>query len=207
MKPEEFWEPDAALKDFLLETNMSWQEIAYELGWSVQKTTQRAKQLGLSWVKRNNRKLSRGHASLLAIMQKLLPGEQIVTEHPVGDQLRLDIYCPSYKLGAEYHGRQHFFYSNLYYDDERAFKDAQHRDLRKVEICKEQGIALVTFRFCDKLTEDAVFDRMMDAIRSTPYVKEEKISNFKGNYYYEKMKQRNREYRKQQYRQFKKRNG
>src|SRR4051812_35930542 len=127
MNPEEFWNPDAIIKDFLMTTNTSVADIAAEVGWSTAKTTQRINQLGLGWIKRKNRKLSRGHAALLDIMQRLLPGEEIIVEHPLGERLRLDIYCNSYKLGAEYHGRQHFFYSDLFYEDEYAFKDAQKR--------------------------------------------------------------------------------
>lgn len=187
---------------------MSIAEIAVEVGWSQWKTSKRIDQLGLSWIKRKNRKLSRGHAALLGIMQRLLPGEEIVTEHQVGERLRLDIYCQSYRLGAEYHGRQHFYYSDLFYSSESDFKAAQQRDDRKLELCKEQGIALVVFRWNDKMDEDIVFDRMLEAIRTTPYIKDPKPrSSFKGNHYYEAMKQKNREYRKQQYRQYKKRNG
>jgi hypothetical protein len=205
MKSAEFWEEDSILKDLLFQTNMSLSDVAEELDLTRYELNKRLKEHGLEWVKRKNRKLSRGHAALLGIMQSLLPGEEIVVEHHVGERLMLDIYCPSYKLAAEYHGRQHFFYSNLFHQSPEDFKRSQQRDERKIELCKEQGIALIAFRFCDKLTEEAVFERMLEAIKETAPVEPEKKNTFKGNHYYEKMKHRNREYRKAQYRELKKR--
>lgn len=203
MKDLEFWDEDAILTDLLFTSNMSVAEMAKELDWTQVQTSKRIKQLGLSWVRRNNKKLSRGHAALTQIMRKLIPGEEIINEFHVGERLMLDIYCPKFKLGAEYHGRQHFFYNNLHYADLSEFKKAQERDDRKVELCKEQGIALIVFRYNDKLTDEAVYERMLDAMRATPYVKKESISKLKGNPYYEKMKQRQREYNRATYQKLK----
>lgn len=208
MKPEEFWDLDTILKDLLFESNLSIQHIADELDLSVYKVNQRIKQLGLGWVRRNNRKLSRGHAALTQIMQKLLVGEKVINEHHIGERLMLDIYCDSYKLAAEYHGRQHFEYSNLFHKDRQDFLDGQARDERKVELCKEQGIALIVFRYNDELTEEAVYDRMMEAIRKTPYKARKKTAyklspNSKA--YYESAKIRQQQYRKQKYQELKKR--
>lgn len=206
MKDTEFWDEDAILKDALFETNLSIAAIGEKVGWSRAKTAQRIKQLGLEWVRRNNRKLSRGHAALTDIMQKLLPGEVIINEHHIGERLMLDIYCENYKLAAEYHGRQHFFYSNLFHKSKQDFIDQQNRDIRKEELCKEKGIGLVVFRFNDDLDDDAVYDRMIEAIRNTPYGDEEetkKKPTFKGNHFYEKMQAKQREYRKQKYREYK----
>lgn len=209
MKSEEFWDEDAIIKDLLFEGNLSIAAIGEQIGWNRAQTAKRIKQLGLDWVKRKDRKLSRGHAALTEIMQRLLPGETIVNEHHIGERLMLDIYCDKYRLGAEYHGRQHFFYSNLFHKSKEDFHAQQARDERKMLLCQEQGIALVVFRFNDELTDDAVFDRMIEAIKSTPYVEPEKKKNtFKGNHFYEKQKAKQREYRKQKYREYKdRRNG
>lgn len=203
MRPAEFWDEDSILTDLLFTTNKSVAQIAEELSWSSAKTSKRIKQLGLSWVKRNNRKLSRGHAALTNIMQKILPGEDIINEHHIGERLMLDIYCPKYRLAAEYHGRQHFFYSSLFHKDRHDFLQGIARDERKVELCNEQGIALIVFRFNDKLTDEAVFDRMLDAIRNAPEPPEEEKRSLKGNPYYEAAKQRNRDYQKARYRELK----
>jgi hypothetical protein len=203
MRPDQFWDDDAILKDLLFTTNMSIAQIAKELDWTQSKTSQRIKQLGLSWVKRNNRKLSRGHAALVTIMQKLLPGEEIVLEHHVGERLMLDIFCPGFNLGAEYHGRQHFFYSNLFHKDKQDFIDGQKRDERKIELCEQKGIALVVFKFSDKLTEDFVFRKLLDAINNSKPIVKEKASSVKGDPYYEEVKRRNSEYRKKKYKELK----
>lgn len=204
MKPEEFWDEDAILTDLLFTTNLSPSEIAKELEWTQAKTAQRIKDLGLTWVRRSNHKLSRGHAALTTIMQKLLPGEPIVNEHHIGERLMLDIYCPTYKIAAEFHGRQHFFYSNLFHENLYDFKAGVARDERKVELCKELGISLVVFRYNDKLTDEAVYDRMIEAIRSTPPVVKER-KTIKGNAYYEQMKQRKREQDRINYQKMKQR--
>jgi len=203
MDTGDFWDEDAVLTDLLFTTNMSISDIAKELDWNTAKTSQRIKQLGLEWVRRKDRKLSRGHAALTDIMKKLLPGEEVINEHHIGERLMLDIYCPKYKLAAEYHGRQHFFYSNLFHKDKYDFEQGQLRDERKIELCKEQGIALIVFRYCDKLTDDAVFERMLEAIRSAPEAPKMERRTMKGNPFYEKMKQRNSDYRKQTYRKMK----
>lgn len=201
---QEFWNNDAILKDLLFDTNLSIAAIGEQLGLNRAQTVKRIKQLGLEWVRRNDRKLSRGHAALTSIFKQLLPNEQVINEHHIGERLMLDIYCPSYKLAAEYHGRQHFVYSNLFFDTIDDFKAAQARDERKVDLCKEQGIALVVFRYNDEMTLDIVYGRILDAIRSTPKLPEEKPVKFKSAYY-EAAKQKQRDYRKQQYREFKNR--
>ena len=95
--------------DLLFESSMSLSDIAKEINWPLAKVNQKINQLGLSWLKESRKKMSRGQTSLTNIMQKLLPGEKIVNEFYLDERLRLDVYCPSYKLAAEYHGRQHFF--------------------------------------------------------------------------------------------------
>lgn len=202
MKTDDFWDGDAILTDLMFTTNKSVAEIAEVIGWTPTETSERIKHLGLSWIRRNNKKLSRGHAALTDIMRKLLPSEEIINEYHVGERLMLDVYCPKFKIGAEYHGRQHFFYSNLFHKDKFDFLDGQKRDERKIELCKEQGISLIVFRYSDKLTDEAVFERMLEAIRATPYVEKPK-STAKDNPYYEKIKQQRREYNKAAYRRMK----
>lgn len=201
----EMTDNEALLKDLLFETNLPLTKVAEELGYTQYKLNKRIKQLGLSWVKRHYRKMSRGHAALFKIMENLLPGDDVVAEHHVGEGLMLDIYASRYKVAAEYHGRQHFEYVDYFHRDNKDFIDAQQRDIRKEELCREQGIALIVFRYNDTLTEEAVFDRLLDAIRITPH--QPKVSQkhkFKGNPYYEKMQQRKREHNKIQYRKLKK---
>lgn len=203
MNSQEFWEKDAVLKDLLFETNLSIAAIGEKLDLTRAQTVQRINQLGLDWVRRKNRKLSRGHAALTEMFQQLLPNETIVNEFHIGERLMLDIYCDSYKLAAEYHGIQHFFYSAMYHKDIEDLKAQQKRDERKVELCKELGIALVVFRYNDIMTNEIVYARILEAIKITPKIEIKKLSRFKGNHYYEASKQKQRDYRKQKYSEFK----
>lgn len=191
--------------DLLFETSLSLNQIAEQVGWPLTKVNQKINQLGLSWLKDSRKKMSRGQTALTSIMKKLLPGEKIVNEFYLDDKLRLDVYCPKYKLAAEYHGRQHFYYTAKFYDSQYEFLEAQKRDLKKIELCKNEGIALVVFRYNDQLTEDSVFNRMLQAIRENPFVKEEKSKNniYQTDFYKELKKKRSEE-RKKIYRAMKK---
>ena len=187
--------------DLLFETSLSVSQIAKEIGWPVAKVNQKINQLGLSWLKESRKKVSRGQTALTNIMKKLLPSEKIVNEFQLGENLRLDVYCPSYKLAAEYHGRQHFYYTSKFFESKYEFEQSLLRDKRKLELCKEKGIALVVVRYNDELTEESVYDRMLSAIRESPYVKEEKVKNNMYNTeYYKESKRRLSEQRKKAYR-------
>jgi len=111
--------------DLLFETSLSISEIAKEVGWPLAKVNQKINQLGLSWLKNSRKKMSRGQTALTDIMKKLLPGEKILNEFYLDEKLRLDVYCPSYKLAAEYHGRQHFYYTARFYESQYEFLEAQ----------------------------------------------------------------------------------
>jgi hypothetical protein len=196
--------------DLLLETSMSLTDIAKELGWNLNFLNKKINQLGLSWAKERHRKMSRGQAALTAIMQKLLPNEKIVNEHYLGERLKLDIYCPKYKIGAEYHGRQHFYYTSRFFESKEDFERALERDERKIELCKEQGIALIIFRYNDKLTEEAVYERMLEAIKNSSELVAKTSNNakksLKDNEYYLESKKRYNELRRTRYKELKKKN-
>jgi len=71
-------------------------------------------------------------------------------------------------------------------------------------MCKKNGIALVVFRYNDQLTEQSVFDRLLQAIRESPYVKEQKIKNsIRDNDFYKAVKKKKSEERKRIYREMK----
>ena len=164
----------------------------------------RIKQLGLSWIKEKNKKMSRGQTALTLVMKKLLPGEEIVNEHHLGDKLRLDVYCPKYNLAAEYHGRQHFFYTQRFFDTIYEFEEAQKRDVKKMQMCKDLGIALIVFRYNDNLSEESVYDRMLQAIKNAPDMpaRVEKRT-LKNNQFYLEAKKKNSESRKDYYKKMK----
>lgn len=192
------------LIDLLLETNLSISSIAKELDAPINEVNKKINQLGLSWMKESRRKMSRGQTALTQIMQKLLPGEEIINEQHIGDRLKLDVYCPSYKIAAEYHGRQHFYYTSRFFESKYEFEEAQKRDQKKVQYCKDNGIALIVFRYNDSLTEDSVYNRMLEAIRSSEFVPEKKDKrSLTDNPYYQEAKKKNSEYRKSLYRKIK----
>jgi very-short-patch-repair endonuclease len=157
---------DLFLVDLLLDSSLSLAEIAREIGLSINELNKKINSLGLSWIKEQKKKSSRGQSALTSVMKKLLPGEKIVNEHHIGERLRLDVYCPSYRLAAEFHGRQHFFYTERFFDSKYEFEEAIKRDEKKAALCKEQGIALVVFRYNDLLTEESVYHRLLEALRS-----------------------------------------
>ena len=192
------------LIDLLLETNSPISAIARQLDVSVNEVNKKINQLGLSWLKESRKKMSRGQTALTQIMQKILPGEEIVNEYHIDDRLRFDVYCPSYKLAAEYHGRQHFFYTSRFFESKYEFEEAQKRDEKKVQYCKDNGIALIVFRYNDSLTEDSVYNRMLEAIRSSDYISDKKQKkSLTDNPFYNEAKKKNSEYRKSLYRKIK----
>jgi len=201
---EEFLEKDSQLIELLFESNLPVSKIAETLEWSQAETSKRIRELGLTWVRRGSRKMSRGHASLTSMVTRLLPGVEVVNEHHIGERLMLDIYCPKYKLAIEFHGRQHFEFNNFFYKSYDDFRLAQERDIRKEELCKRQGITLVTFCYNERLTEDDVFNRILHAIKSTPNLEDKVPANkykmspasLKGNPVYEEAKRKRKEWEK-----------
>lgn len=197
---------DEFLIDLLLDSRMSLTDIAKELSLSINELNKKINRLGLSWAKDRHKKMSRGQAALTSIMKKLLPGEKIINEYHIGEKLKLDVYCPKYNLAAEYHGRQHFFYTQRFFDSKYDFEEAQRRDQKKIELCKKLGITVIVFRYNDLLTEQSVYDRMLDAIRnsdiapqkeikksikdSPPYVAAKKRNSDRRKDYYKKMKEK-----------------
>lgn len=207
---EDHQDNDEFLTDLLLDSDLSLTQIAQELGITINVLNKSINRLGLSWAKDRHRKMSRGQAALTMIMKKLLPGEKIINEHHIGDKLKLDVYCPKYKLAAEYHGRQHFFYTQRFFESKHEFDEAQKRDQKKIDICKELGITVIVFRYNDMLTEQSVYDRMLDAIRNSEFKPDKKIKkSITKSPSYQEAKKRNSERKKEAYKKAKakKKNG
>lgn len=194
------------LTNLLFETDKSLNEIAVSMGLSYNELNSLLKKLGLYWIKDHRRKTSKGQTILTNIVKKLLPGINIVNEFHVGEKLRLDVYCPKYKLGIEFHGIQHFKYSPLFFDSKEKFLEAKKRDERKIELCKQQGIVLVVFRYNDNLSEESVYDRILDAIRASSTEEDQKKfkkPSIKENKNYQKAKKIRSENNKKFYKQLK----
>jgi hypothetical protein len=204
-KDEDFWNEAYIIADYIFQTNLSYKEIAKKMNANEGYIIGIVKELGIEWVRRKNRKLSRGASALTGIMKSLMPGSNIINEYHVGERLMVDVYSPEFKLGAEYHGRQHFFYSTLFHENKRDFVAGQQRDKRKLELCEEQGITLVSFRYNDILTEDIVYERIVDALRkeSSPLPLVPKKRKIKKTPYYEEMQKRQRSYKRAEYKRLK----
>jgi len=171
---------------------------------SVANVNSRINQLGLSWLKQSRKKMSRGQTALTNILQKLLPSEEIFNEFHIGDKMKLDVYCPSYAIAAEYHGRQHFYYTSRFFSSRYEFEEAQKRDTKKADWCKENGIALIVFRYNDSLTEASVYNRLLEVIRSTPMpTKDNGKISVTSSKYYQEMKKKNSQYKKYLYKKLK----
>jgi hypothetical protein len=192
------------LKDLLLETSLSISEIAKELGWTIPQVNKKINSIGLTWLKDSRKKMSRGQTALTLAMQKLLPGEKIINEYHIGDKLKLDVYCPKYEIAAEFHGRQHYYYTSRFFESKYDFEEAIKRDEKKEQWCVDNGVALIVFRYNDSLTEQSVFDRLLEAIRSNPYKpKEKKKNTATSSEAYRSIKKKNSEYKKKIYRSIK----
>lgn len=188
------------LTDLMFDTSMSLSSVAKELNWSINRLNKEINRLGLSWLKDSRKKMSRGQTALTGIIKKLLPGEKVLNEFHIGEKMKLDVYCPSYQIAAEYHGRQHFYYTQRFFDSKYEFEEAIQRDTKKVQWCKENGVALIVFRYNDKLTEEAVFERLIQAIRANPYIVKQKPKDKRvDTTAYRIVKKKNSEYRKKIY--------
>ena len=195
------------LTHLLFETDKSFSAIAQSMELTLNELNSMLKKLGLYWVKDHRRKMSKGQTVLTSVVKKLLPGQKIVNEYHVGDRLKLDVYCPSYKLGLEFHGIQHFKYSPLFFDSKDEFIEAQKRDAKKATLCAEQGIILVVFRYNDNISEENVYARILDAIKNTSedksVIKKIKKPSVKQNQMYQKAKEIRSERNKKYYKQMK----
>ena len=189
------------IADCLFQTNMSMKEIASKVGRNESYVRGVMKDMGWDWVHVKGRKMSRGATALTALFRQLMPGQEIINEHHVGERLMLDVYCPKYKIGAEYHGSQHFQFNTMFHESNNDFIKGQLRDERKIELCKQQGIALVVFRYNDILDENTVSARILDEIRRSdvePTKTVRKKAKIK-NEFYEAQQERRRQYWRESY--------
>ena len=84
------------------------------------------------------------------------------------------------------------------------FDEAIKRDEKKVQWCQDNGVALVVFRYNDSLTEQSVFDRLIECIRTSPYrAKSKDKIKASDTAAYKIAKKKNSEYRKNVYKSIK----
>ncbi len=76
----------------------------------------------------------------------------------------LDIFLPGKKVAIEYQGEQHFVPVDFFGGWDGLYK-TQKRDKRKFELCAQNGVKLVYFRFDETITRDIVKNRVEGATR------------------------------------------
>ena len=91
------------------------------------------------------------------IIQKVFFDKEIQRHHRPGwlEGLELDIFVPEIDLGIEYQGEQHFK-AVKFFGGKPAFRALQHRDARKVQLCKQFGVRLIHVNYDEPLTEQHI---------------------------------------------------
>lgn len=94
---------------------------------------------------------------LYQIICGLFPGEQVLRRHRPDwmEGLELDLFLPGRGLAVEYQGQQHFYPVKVW-GGEQALAQVQARDARKVDLCRQAGVRLVTVDFTEPLTEEHI---------------------------------------------------
>jgi len=166
-------------------------------------------------VKRIN---SRGEEILFMLLQELYPSFLIKRQHPVGDKLHLDLYIHDLFLGFEYDGIQHSKETSFFHKDKDAFLRGKVLDEKKENLCTSQGIHLVRIDYQEKLTKE-LLQFKIDLVGPGPGIennskelstKEKNRVYNKRRYevakvnrdnseYYQKLKEREKTYRRERY--------
>jgi hypothetical protein len=118
--------------------------------------------------------MSKGADNLKRLLKEIY-GEHanIIEEHYLPGNLRLDYYMPSIGLAFEFHGRQHTEFVAHFHKDASDFRESKARDDQKSLLCHRMNIVLVSFWDGEVLTADSVSQRINQSIVSfVPFSKE-----------------------------------
>jgi|GEM_PF-2237471 len=74
----------------------------------------------------------------------------------------LDVYIPSIKVGLEYQGAQHYEPID-FFGGEEAFQMTQERDKRKAELCKQNGVTLIYWRYDEPISASRLKTKLKEA--------------------------------------------
>lgn len=108
-------------------------------------------------------------SKLWLLVRQVLPDCSVIRHYrpPWLEGLELDIFVEQHNIGIEFQGRQHSeAFEHL--GGERALKNTQRHDKRKVRLCKQAGVKLVFVEEGDELSENAVLAKLMDALPTLP---------------------------------------
>ena len=99
---------------------------------------------------------------ILSFLENAFPEEKWEWEYSpkwLGSQ-RFDIFCRRAMLAIEYNGIQHYQPIDCF-GGEEAFNKGQHRDKRKVQLCKDNNCTLYIIRY-----DDVNYDRIREDINN-----------------------------------------
>jgi hypothetical protein len=79
-------------------------------------------------------------------------------KNPVtGNNLEIDCFNPTLRLGVEYNGQQHYSYNSFFHRNIDSSTNQKYRDELKRRICHENGIHLIEVPFTIKLHDIGSF--------------------------------------------------
>jgi hypothetical protein len=91
-----------------------------------------------------DRPTSSYHRRARALLKEEFLSRPMVEELYIpSEKLYFDFFIPSENLAVEVQGEGHFKFNARFYEDKRAFRKAQARDMRKRELCKLNNIILI----------------------------------------------------------------
>ena len=124
-----------------------------------QQENQRRKELGLPLI---GEKEYYNETKLFIYLSSLFRDEEIIRHNRslLLGGLELDIYIPSLKLAFEYNGKQHYEYTLFFHKTYNDFEIQQLKDNRKQELCEQNGIKLIVFRYDEELSLQLVLQKL-----------------------------------------------
>ena len=86
-------------------------------------------------------------------------------------RFKLDYYLPIYKIGIEYDGEQHFrpSFVGLW----ESVGKVQKRDLLKTDLCKQNGIPIIRFRYDEPITKESMLMKIYAELQGNELVEVE----------------------------------
>ncbi|WP_422661684.1 hypothetical protein ACK8P5_26540 (plasmid) [Paenibacillus sp. EC2-1] len=113
---------------------------------------------------------SKKEAKLQEVLNDLLPAAEYIDNgyyswliSPKGSPLQLDRYYPTFKIGFEFNGRQHYEFNPYMHKDRAAFDYLQSCDRRKQKGCDKRGVTLITIKYNKIITRDYILTRLKEA--------------------------------------------
>lgn len=98
---------------------------------------------------------------LYNVVKTLFPNYRVEREYsPLWlNRMRIDIYIHTLNIGIEYQGQQHYKPVEIFGGQE-SFIKGQERDRLKKQLCKENGLKLIYFKYDEILTEEIVLAKI-----------------------------------------------